>query len=133
MRVCDPIRSHRDHGIRDSGIAHQEPYSPPGDCAKILLMGECNGDSEGDLGIACESKGLDACFQSTALGVALLDSQLRYVRINSTFAALNRHPPEAHVGQKFATLAPLLAEFAAPRISEVLATRRPLLGIQIDD
>ncbi|GHG78912.1 PAS domain-containing protein [Comamonas sp. JC664] len=52
---------------------------------------------------------LDALLASTPMGIALLDRDLRYVRINQALADINGHSPEAHLGRRFQDMAPATA------------------------
>jgi GAF domain-containing protein len=70
---------------------------------------------------------VDALFRSSVIGVALLDSELRYVRINEALAAVSQRPVAEHLGEHVRTLLPALAEVVQPWLSEVLRTRRPRL------
>ena len=42
---------------------------------------------------------LDTVFLGAPVGLAFVDRELRFVRINDALAALNGHPPEAHLGR----------------------------------
>ncbi|WP_002633821.1 ATP-binding protein [Myxococcus hansupus] len=52
---------------------------------------------------------LDALLSSTPMGIALLDRDLRYVRINQAMADINGHTKEAHLGRRFQDMAPVTA------------------------
>ena len=74
---------------------------------------------------------IEAFFQSSVIGVALFDRQLRYVRINDALASLNGAPAAEHIGKDVATLAPLTAELVRPWLEEVLHSGHALLGYHI--
>ena len=61
------------------------------------------------------------------IGLAFLDEQLRYVRINKTLAALNGLPPEAHLGKSIAEVLPALSPEVLQLIQRVLATGQPVI------
>ncbi|SDN29474.1 SpoIIE family protein phosphatase [Actinacidiphila guanduensis] len=73
---------------------------------------------------------LDALFDSSPLGVAIFDTDLRYVRINAALAAMNGVPPADHIGR---TVHDILDPAVAGRISElqreVLTTGRPVIDL----
>ncbi len=52
---------------------------------------------------------LDALFRSTPVALALLDRELRYVRVNDAAASLLGRPPEALVGQSVLEVGPELS------------------------
>ena len=52
---------------------------------------------------------LDALLSSTPMGIALLDRDLRYVRINQAMADINGATKEAHLGRRFQDMAPVTA------------------------
>lgn len=74
---------------------------------------------------------VEAIFQSSAIGVALFDRELRYVRINEALAALHDRPTEEHIGRDVAAMAPFLAELVEPWLVEVQRTGHALLGYHI--
>ncbi|HYH97522.1 PAS domain-containing sensor histidine kinase [Hyalangium sp.] len=43
---------------------------------------------------------VDSLLRTAPIGMAFLDPQLRYVRINDVLARINGHPPEEHIGRK---------------------------------
>lgn len=70
---------------------------------------------------------LDTLLVASPLGVAILDEELRYVRVNEALARVNGRPIEAHLGR---TVAEVVKEAAAsvlvPLLRSVLATGVPL-------
>lgn len=75
---------------------------------------------------------LDQLFSGTSVGLAIMDTSHRYVRVNAALARMNRRPAEDHLGR---TVAEVLGD-AAPSVSEaidqVLATGEPMEGIEVD-
>src|SRR4051812_12928934 len=57
---------------------------------------------------------LDALLEHAPLGVALLDADLRFMRVNPALAAMNGLTPEAHVGRTLAEIDPALAGAVTP-------------------
>ncbi|WP_377269592.1 SpoIIE family protein phosphatase [Peterkaempfera sp. SMS 1(5)a] len=74
----------------------------------------------------------DALFEQAALGIAVLDTQLRYVGVNAMLAGMNGVPPEEHIGR---TTGEVLPERAADEVSaiqrEVLATGEPIVDVTV--
>jgi PAS domain S-box-containing protein len=76
---------------------------------------------------------LDTVFATAPVGLAFVDPDLRFVRINEAMAAFNRRPVEAHLGR---TLAEVLGQPAAELIAlyrRVLETGRPLHDLELSD
>jgi PAS domain S-box-containing protein len=75
---------------------------------------------------------LDAFLEASPMAVAIVGSDLRYVRVNPEAARLNGLPPEAHVGRP---IREVLGEAAAavlePTVREVFATGRAILGVEM--
>ncbi|WP_322973213.1 SpoIIE family protein phosphatase, partial [Peterkaempfera griseoplana] len=74
----------------------------------------------------------DALFEQAALGIAVLDTDLRYVGVNAMMARMNGLPPEEHIGR---TTGEVLPERAADEVSaiqrEVLATGEPIVDVTV--
>jgi formate hydrogenlyase transcriptional activator len=76
-------------------------------------------------------KFLSAHLDSAAVGLCILDSDLRYVAINDPLAALNGLPAKEHLGR---TVREVLGDLATPLETEckrVLSTGDPVLNFQV--
>ena len=74
---------------------------------------------------------LDATFSAVPVGLALLDTEARYVRVNDTLAAMNNASAADHVGR---TPEDVLGAGARPVVEllrQIVATGEPLLGQEI--
>jgi len=74
---------------------------------------------------------LAAFFGSSTVGLCILDSELRYLAINNTLAAMNGIPPEAHLGK---TVREILGDFGLviePELQRVLTTGKPVLSFEV--
>src|SRR3712207_7737531 len=74
---------------------------------------------------------LDRLFASAPVGMALLDRDLRYLRVNPALARMNRHAPEAHVGRSPRELLGDGGERLEVVLRQVLDTAAPVLGIEV--
>ncbi|WP_072857794.1 chemotaxis protein CheB [Loktanella atrilutea] len=74
---------------------------------------------------------LENLYDTTPVGLALVDSEMRWVRINDTLARINGFPAEDHIGKSFMELLPELAETLAPPYREVFETGKPVQGLEI--
>lgn len=63
----------------------------------------------------------DATFDSSPLGVAILDTRLRFTRVNDAMARMNGLPAEAHIGHTPAEL------FDCPSVAELVKSQRQVL------
>jgi PAS domain S-box-containing protein len=74
---------------------------------------------------------LDTLLKTSPVGLAFLDRDGRYVRINEALAALNGLPVEAHLGRTRGELLPDLAPALEPIFRRVLETGEPSVGQEI--
>jgi len=74
---------------------------------------------------------LDQIYRTSPVGMCLVDSDLRYVRINKVLAEINNASVEEHVGRTIAEVIPKLAPFIEPAFRQVLETGDPILEIEI--
>ncbi|WP_244305403.1 SpoIIE family protein phosphatase [Kitasatospora cheerisanensis] len=74
----------------------------------------------------------DALFEQSPLGIAVLDTELRYTAVNRTLAEMNGLPAEAHIGR---TTGETLPERSADEITalqrQVLATGEPVIDVTL--
>jgi PAS domain S-box-containing protein len=74
---------------------------------------------------------LDTLLASAPIGMAFLDRELRYVRVNHALAALNGLAPEAHLGRALHELLPALGSTFEPLMRRVLATGEPSAELEV--
>ena len=74
---------------------------------------------------------LDTVFRGTPIGLAFVDRELRFVRINDALAALNRTAVEAHLGRTVAEVLGEVAPLVVPLFEEVFRTGAPVLDREI--
>ncbi len=63
------------------------------------------------------------------VGIALLDCQLRYVRVNPTLARLNGRPIDEHIGRQLEEVAPQVATSLSESLGSVIRTGEPVTGV----
>jgi diguanylate cyclase (GGDEF)-like protein/PAS domain S-box-containing protein len=73
---------------------------------------------------------LDAFFASSPLGVAILDPDLRYVRVNQTYAGWSGTTPAEHTGRGVDDVQPGVREQIEPPLKRMLETGEPLVGLE---
>ena len=74
---------------------------------------------------------IEAIYESSPIGLALLDTSLHYIRFNRRFAEISGFPAEAHIGKVCGTLNPGLRGFAEEAFRRVLSTGEPLLNFEV--
>ncbi len=74
---------------------------------------------------------LDTVFRGTPIGLAFVDRELRFVRINDALAALNRTTVEAHLGRTVSEVLGEIAPLVVPLFEEVFRTGAPVLDREI--
>jgi PAS domain S-box-containing protein len=75
---------------------------------------------------------IEAIYQSAPIGLTVLDTDLRFVRINQRLAEINGFPIEAHIGRTVRELLPGLADTAERMLCPVLESGEPLLNVEIE-
>ena len=75
---------------------------------------------------------LEAAFIDVPIGLAVLDLDLRYVRINRLLAEINGLPVEDHAGKSIHDVIPEIAPTAELRIRQVMASGVAILGSVFD-
>jgi PAS domain S-box-containing protein len=73
-----------------------------------------------------------ALYQNAPVGLAYLDRDLRYVRINERLAQINGRSVEEHVGRAAAEVVPEAFEKIETIAREVFATGEPVTNVEID-
>lgn len=71
-------------------------------------------------------------FDEAPVGLAFLDPDLRYVRLNAALARINGLPVEAHLGRTALELWPDLDPRVFDGLRQVLATGVPIEGLQLE-
>ncbi|MBD2354938.1 PAS domain-containing protein [Tolypothrix sp. FACHB-123] len=74
---------------------------------------------------------IETIYQSAPIGLNVLDTDLRFVRINQRLAEINGSSVEAHIGRTVRELLPNLADTTEQLLHSVLATGEPLLNVEV--
>ncbi|WP_329312987.1 SpoIIE family protein phosphatase [Streptomyces sp. NBC_01262] len=75
---------------------------------------------------------LDSLFDSSPLGVAIFDTDLRYVRVNEALARMNGLPATEHIGRRAAGIVnPKVADELTVLQQHVLDTGRPVIDFVV--
>ena len=74
---------------------------------------------------------IEAYYDTAPVGLCVLDTELRYVRINERLAEINGRPVSEHLGRTIREVLPELADQAEPWLREVLETGEALRDVEI--
>ena len=74
---------------------------------------------------------LTALYRHAPIGLAVLDRDLRFIRINDTLAEINGYSVEEHVGRVAWDIVPGLREAAEPLLRRVWDSGEAITGIEL--
>lgn len=74
---------------------------------------------------------LETLYGAAPIGLAMLDRDLRFQRVNRLLAEINGFPIEAHIGRNVWDLVPSLREVMEPLMHRVLETGEPIRDIEV--
>ncbi|MCX6046758.1 MAG: PAS domain S-box protein [Chloroflexi bacterium] len=74
---------------------------------------------------------IEAIYATTPVGLAVLDRDLRQVRINEQLAAINGRPIAEHIGRRGIDLVPDIAKTLDAQLRQIIVTGEPLLNLEI--
>ncbi|MEQ5872469.1 PAS domain-containing protein [Sagittula sp. NFXS13] len=75
---------------------------------------------------------LENLYDTTPVGLSLVDRDLRYIRINDKLAKTNGFSREDHIGKTFKELLPDLEDDLRETYDQILATGEPVLNVDIE-
>ena len=75
---------------------------------------------------------LENLYDTTPIGLALVNRDYRWVRINESLAEINGFSVDEHIGQSFSELLPELSDVLEDICRKVFETGEPLLGLEIE-
>jgi len=74
---------------------------------------------------------LETLFRTAPIGLSLMDTQLRYLRVNDVLAELNGVPAAEHVGRTVFEILPSVAITAESLGQKVIATGEAIVGVEL--
>lgn len=74
---------------------------------------------------------IEAIYATAPVGLCVLDTDFRFVRINELLAKMNGLPASSHIGQSVQTLLPDLGQAQADVFQQVVATGVPVTNVEI--
>jgi PAS domain S-box-containing protein len=73
----------------------------------------------------------DVVGEGAPVGLAFVDTELRFVRINAALAAINGRAVEEHLGRRIDEVLPEIADIVVPIYRQVLETGEPILEREV--
>ena len=74
---------------------------------------------------------IEAIYRSAPVGLCVLDTDLRFVRVNTRFAETSGWPADAHIGKTPGELNPDMGPVAEQALRRVLETGEPLFDLEV--
>ena len=75
---------------------------------------------------------LDGILRNAPVGLAVIDSELRFVEVNETLAEVDRLPREAHLGRRIDQVLAGISPDALAALRRVVRTGEPVIGLEIE-
>lgn len=98
---------------------------------EIALLAQAEELVQRELTTAERLAELEAIYEQAPIGLGLLDSELKFVRLNSALAEMNGYSIEEHVGRSAWDLVPDLKASAEPLLRRVLETGQAVRDVEI--
>src|ERR1700710_328717 len=76
--------------------------------------------------------GLETVYDTAPVGLAVLDADCRYVRINARLAGFNGIPAADHLGKTVREILPAIADAAEKIVRQIIETGKPMLDVQVE-
>jgi PAS domain S-box-containing protein len=73
----------------------------------------------------------DVVGEGAPVGLAFVDTELRFVRVNAALAAINGRSAQEHLGRRIDEVLPEIADILVPIYRQVLATGEPVLEREV--
>ncbi|MDQ8204014.1 chemotaxis protein CheB [Pelagicoccus sp. SDUM812003] len=74
---------------------------------------------------------IDSIYESAPVGLCLLDTDLRFVRINDLLARINGRSVDEHIGRSVEEILPEMAETLVPILKRILEGGEPVIGMEL--
>ena len=74
---------------------------------------------------------LENLYDTTPVGLSLMDRDMRWLRINESLAQINGFTPEEHIGKTFKELLPDIEDHVSQIYNKIFETGKPQLGLEI--
>jgi PAS domain S-box-containing protein len=99
--------------------------------AKPQLVAEIEERKQAEESMRESEAWLNAYFAASPSGMAMVDPQLRYVKVNQPLADITGVPLQSQIGRTIRETVPQLADILEPLYQEVFATGKPILNFEL--
>ena len=99
--------------------------------AKPQLVAEMEERKQAEESMRESEAWLNAYFAASPSGMAMVDPQLRYMKVNQPLADITGVPLQSHIGKTIRETVPQLADILEPLYQEVFATGKPILNFEL--
>ena len=99
--------------------------------AKPQLVAEIEERKQAEESMRESEAWLNAYFAASPSGMAMVDPQLRYMKVNQPLADITGVPLQSHIGKTIRETVPQLADILEPLYQEVFATGKPILNFEL--
>lgn len=86
---------------------------------------------EGEKCLRSQFAELELLYSSAPVGLCLVDTDLRFVRVNQRLAAINNRPASGHIGLHLSEVLPKLVKFVEPIFRRVIETGQPECDLEV--
>ncbi|HEY0476500.1 MAG TPA: PAS domain-containing protein [Kofleriaceae bacterium] len=74
---------------------------------------------------------LESLLSASPVGIAFVDRDLRYVRVNDALARITGRPAAEHVGRSIGDIVPAVAPMLEPIVRRILETGEPVVNLEL--
>src|SRR5258708_33139950 len=99
--------------------------------AKPQLFAEIEERKQAEESMRESEAWLNAYFAASPSGMAMVDPQLRYMKVNQPLADITGVPLQSHIGKTIRETVPQLADILEPLYQEGFATGKPILNFEL--
>jgi PAS domain S-box-containing protein len=125
------------HRKKDGGVLDVEVVSNPitfeGRPARLVAINDVTPRNEARRVAERRLSELQTLYQQAPLGLAFLDRDLRYVKINEHLARMNGRPVAEHLGRTVREMIPRLADTLEPILRKVIEMGEPVENFQLHE
>lgn len=131
QRTCEDRqrRSHRTSAL-EQGMTVETEIIPLASTHMALLL-HTDGDTESVPEVVHAPEILESVLLNAPIGLAFLNKQFRYVRLNQALADMNGAPVAAHLGRTMQDVIPETAGAVEPLVAHVFQTGESLTNLEV--
>jgi len=97
----------------------------------VLTLTDITAQKQAEEKIQSQAMEIENLYHNAAVGLCMVDENLRFVRINERLAGINGIPAVEHIGRSIRELMPELADAVESSMRRILETGEPMLNMEI--